>query len=303
MKILQKTYTTYATTALALIAFAANSVLCRLALKEGNIDPATFTSIRLFSALIMLWILIVARRYFLGNSMPVFDERPGLIRWCSSIALFSYALLFSLAYLTLDTGVGALLLFVSVQVTMLTISFIQGQRIKLLEAIGLFLSLAGFVALFIPDILGMEHGIFSPVGVLLMIVSGVAWGIYSLLGRISVNPLLDSTHNFLRTLPFVCVLILLAFLLTTPVLTYYGFWLAVMSGALASGVGYALWYTALKGLSSTQGAVVQLTVPIIAALGGVMFADEQLSAYIVVCSAVVLLGVFLVNIAARKVTE
>ena len=266
-------------TGLALIAFAANSVLCRLALGEQAIDASSFTVIRLLSgAVVLLAILRV------NNNKTVTQAKGS---WSSSLMLFLYALTFSFAYITLDTGTGALILFGSVQITMILLSIISGQRLHTAEWVGVSLSFVGFVYLILP-------GVTTPSinGFMLMTVAGVSWGIYTLKGRSSANPLMDTAYNFLRTIPFVTILAVLA--IKQVHYSPTGILYAVLSGAIASGIGYAIWYRALTGLTTTQAAVVQLLVPVIAAFGGVVFVSEAVTLRLIVSAILVLGGIFIV---------
>lgn len=266
-------------TGLALIAFAANSVLCRLALGEQAIDASSFTVIRLLSgAVVLLAILRV-------NNNKTATQAKG--SWSSSLMLFLYALTFSFAYITLDTGTGALILFGSVQITMILLSIISGQRLHTAEWVGVSLSFVGFVYLILP-------GVTTPSinGFMLMAVAGVSWGIYTLKGRNSANPLMDTAYNFLRTIPFVTILAVLA--IKQVHYSPFGILYAVLSGAIASGIGYAIWYRALAGLSTTQAAVVQLLVPVIAAFGGVVFVSEAVTLRLIISAILVLGGIFIV---------
>lgn len=268
-----------ASTSLALLAFAGNSVLCRLALGENTIDAASFTSIRLLSGIIVLAaILIITRR----NSEP---SSKG--SWSASFMLFLYAVTFSFAYISLDTGTGALILFGSVQITMVLVNLIAGYRLHYSEWTGLLIALSGFVYLVKPALTTP-----SLTGFILMAIAGIAWGIYTLRGRGSTNPFSDTAYNFLRTLPFVIILIVVTF--RDANLSQEGILLASLSGALASGAGYTVWYIALGGLSVTQAAVVQLLVPVIAAIGGVLFANEIISLRLVLSSFMVLGGILTV---------
>jgi drug/metabolite transporter (DMT)-like permease len=210
--------------------------------------------------------------------------------------LFIYAVTFSYAYVLLDTATGALILFAAVQISMMLISYFQGQRLTLLEWIGALLAFSGFAYLVLP-------GVSAPsmTGLVLMAISGCAWGGYTLLGKKSVNPLFDTGYNFIRSLPLVAVMILVVWLLPqltsapqATVLSAKGILLAVLSGAIASGIGYALWYQALRGLTSTHAAVLQLTVPVIAAVGGILFLDEMISFHLGVSAGIIFVGIALV---------
>ena len=266
-------------TALALIAFAANSVLCRLALGEEMIDASSFTIIRLLSGVIVLFILI--------NVFKTQQKTSIQGSWSASLMLFLYAITFSFAYITLDTGTGALILFGSVQITMILLSLISGSRLHASEWLGLVIAFTGFVYLILP-------GVSAPSlsGFILMTVSGIAWGIYTLMGRASKNPMMNTANNFFRTIPLVSILALLT--ISQAQVSITGIILAVLSGALASGVGYTIWYIALGGLSSTQAAVLQLLVPLIAATGGVIFVSEEITLRLLISAGIILTGILLV---------
>ncbi len=264
-------------TALAMLAFAANSLLCRLALRDTAIDAASFTLIRIASGAAMLWLLVRIR------------QGAGRIRgnWASAAALFAYAAGFSFAYLSLDAGTGALLLFGAVQATMIGYGLYKGERLGALASFGLLLAAAGLVGLLLP-------GLTAPPlqGALLMAAAGVAWGIYSLRGRGGGNPAAATAGNFVRALPPALALSLLA--LGSARFDPAGAAYAAASGALASGLGYAIWYAALPGLRAASAASVQLSVPVIAALGGVLLLGEQLTLRLVLASLAILGGVALV---------
>jgi len=266
-------------TSLALIAFAANSVLCRLALGSEAIDAASFTFIRLLSGTIVLLIIIGFTRNTTGVSAKG--------SWAASFMLFLYAITFSYAYTSLDTGTGALILFGSVQITMILLSLISGTRLHSLEWAGVIIAFTGFVFLIMP-------GVTTPstIGLLLMTAAGIAWGIYTLKGRSSKSPLFDTAYNFLRTTPLVMLLGLITF--NNANYTSEGILLALLSGGITSGIGYTIWYIALSGLSATQAAVLQLLVPVIAALGGVIFVSESITFRLSVSAAMVLGGILMV---------
>ncbi|MBY5920674.1 DMT family transporter [Ferrimonas balearica] len=272
-------------TALALIAFAGNSVLCRLALGGERIDAASFTAIRLLSGIVVL-LLIVSLSQRKGTQV----SRGS---WKAALFLFLYAITFSYAYMTLDTGTGALILFGAVQVSMMLFSFLSGDRFNPIEWLGLIMAFTGFVYLMLP-------GVSAPslTGFILMSVAGIAWGAYTLLGRGAKNPLSVTNDNFLRTLPF--TLVLLALTLNTQHLSFQGVLLAVLSGGVMSGIGYALWYMALSGLSAIRAAILQLLVPIIAALGGILFAGETLSGRLMLSSLMILGGIWAVILGKRR---
>ena len=274
-------------TTLALIAFAANSVLCRLALGGGTIDAASFTVIRLIAGIIVLFIIAAFAAPLIAATPSKSESIQSRGSWQAGAMLFLYAVTFSFAYISLDTGTGALILFGSVQITMILWSLITGTRLQRLEWAGVVVAFAGFVYLVMP-------GVSAPslTGFLLMTSAGSAWGIYTLKGRGSASPLMDTTFNFVRTIPFLLILLLLTF--QQAEFSMQGAVLASLSGGLASGVGYTIWYSALRGLSSTQAAVVQLSVPIIAAMGGVVIVSEPITARLLLSTCLILGGIVLV---------
>ena len=263
-------------TTFALVAFAANSIICRMALGTATIDPASFTTIRLASGAIVLWLIVAASP---GNEA---GRRPG--SWWSAAMLFLYAAAFSFAYISLNTGVGALILFGSVQATMITAGLLKGERPPLLAWCGLAIALAGLVYLVFP---GLEAPPFS--GAALMGLAGVAWGIYSLRGLGSTDPVAITGGNFLRSVPMTAVVSLV--LLQTIELSWEGLLLAGLSGGLTSGIGYVVWYAALKHHSATRAAMLQLLVPVIAAAGGVLLLSEQFTLRLVLSSILIIGGV------------
>lgn len=264
---------TAALTALAMIAFAANSLLCRGALGARAIDAPSFTLVRLATGAIVLFLLVRLR------SSPA--KAPRNVP--SAFALFAYAMAFSIAYLKLPAGTGALVLFGCVQTTMIAEGIRAGERPRPAVWIAIAVALAGLVYLVLPGL-----GAPDPMAAILMAVAGVAWGFYSLRGRGSSDPLGATAINFAWSVPFAaaCFAIGLAF---APHASARGMVFAAASGAVASGVGYSIWYTALRGLSATRAAVVQLSVPVIAAAGGVLLLGEALTSRLVV-SAVAILG-------------
>ncbi len=264
-------------TALAMTAFAGNSLLCRMALRETDIDAASFTLIRLFSGSLVLWLLVQLRS----------TDSGGKGSWPSALALFIYAGGFSYAYISLDTGMGALLLFGAVQATMIGYGLWQGERFTPGQLLGLLLALGGLVGLLLP-------GLSAPplVGSLLMLAAGTAWGIYSLRGRGVGDPTCVTAGNFIRAVPLA---LLLSLTMSSSLnLDGAGIGYAVASGALASGLGYAIWYTALPLLKPTNAATVQLSVPVIASAGGVILLGEVLTLRLVLASMAILGGIALV---------
>ena len=270
-------------TSLTKVAFAANSILCRLALKSTAIDPSSFTLIRLVSGAATLWLIVRVRT---GRTATAGN-------WRMAFGLFAYAGAFSFAYVSLSAGTGALILFGAVQATMILFGLLRGERFSPLQALGLAMAIGGLVALLLPGVTAPD-----PAGAALMTVAGIAWGAYSLMGRGSSQPIETTAGNFRRASAFGVLLgfVSLASLAWDPA----GAFLAVLSGAVASGVGYAIWYTVLPSLRATHAATVQLSVPVVAALGGVLLLGEHLSLRLVLCSITILGGIALV-LHARKV--
>jgi drug/metabolite transporter (DMT)-like permease len=268
---------TLALTLIAMLAFAANSLLCRMALRNTGIDPASFTAVRLLSGALVLW-LIVRRRN---------GDQAMTGSWLSALALFTYAAGFSYAYVNLSAATGALLLFGAVQATMISTGLWRGERLTRQQLAGLLCAFAGLAGLLAP-------GISAPPwsGALLMVAAGVAWGIYSLRAKGAGNPTGATAGNFARALPL--ALILSAATLSYSRLDGAGILYAIVSGAVASGLGYAVWYTALRGLSASSAASVQLSVPVIAAVGGVLLLGEPIALRLLITSVAILGGVALV---------
>ena len=264
-------------TSLAMIAFAGNSLLCRLALAQTAIDPASFTTIRLLSGALMLWLLVRVK-----NNAPT-----GEGNWPSALALFAYAAGFSFAYVSLPAASGALLLFGAVQATMIGWGLWRGERFVGLQLVGLMLAFSGLVGLLLP-------GLTAPplFGSLLMLGAGIAWGVYSLRAKGTGDPTRVTAGNFLRTVPIALALSLL--MVNFAVIDLAGCLYAVASGALASGMGYAIWYAALPALKNTSAATVQLSVPVIAALGGIVFLGEPITLRLILASIAILGGIALV---------
>jgi drug/metabolite transporter (DMT)-like permease len=260
----------------ALVCFAFNSILCRLALKTEEIDAPSFTVIRLVSGAITLFVIFS----FFGKKDAI--NKQG--NWLSAFWLFLYAICFSFAYLKLTTATGALVLFGSVQLTMIIFALLQGERPRVLEWLGLIFAFGGLVYLVLP-------GLESPpiLSAILMMFAGIAWGFYTLRGKASTNPLAETSGNFLRSVPMV-LLIFLPFIAQIKLLSK-GIILAVLSGAIASGIGYAVWYSALKFHTATRAAILQLSVPVIAAIGGVIFLAETISIQLILASSLILGGI------------
>ncbi len=291
-------------TLLAMIAFASNSLLCRAALKQTSIDPATFTFVRIFSGAVALWLIVMIRSS-ISVVAAVYDRRNDLVgahraplqgNWPSAIALFVYAAGFSFAYVDLSAGTGALLLFGAVQATMILWGFRKGERLDVLQVLGLVVALIGLIVLVFPGILAPPLN-----SSLLMIAAGVAWGVYSLRGKTAANAIAATTGNFLRAVPLAILMGVIAGGLQKMKLDSLGVTYAVISGAITSGLGYVIWYAALTGLKATSAATVQLSVPVLAATGGILLLHEPVTLRYVVASIAVLGGILLVVIEKRRV--
>lgn len=276
--------TTLALTLLAMTAFAGNSLLCRAALKGTAIDAASFTTLRLLSGALVLWLFL---RLHKAPATPAGN-------WVSAGALFVYAAAFSFAYISLTAATGALLLFGAVQVTMIGYGLWRGERLSPIQVTGIVLAIGGLVALLLP-------GAATPplIGAMLMLCSGIAWGVYSLRGKGATDPIAITAGNFLRTVPLAFLLSLLT--LWRGSIDTEGVLYAILSGALASGAGYAVWYTALRGLTATTAATVQLSVPVITAAGGIILLGESLSLHLLLSSVAILGGIALVVVAQPKI--
>jgi len=264
-------------TLLAMLAFAGNSLLCRAAFHVGRIDAASFTAIRIVAGALALWLIVRMRD---GKTSPAGN-------WPSALALFVYAAAFSFAYLSLSAATGALLLFGAVQATMIGVGLWRGEGLRGWQIVGLASALGGLIGLLLP-------GLSAPPleGAALMLGAGVAWGIYSLRGRGAGDPLRVTAGNFLRAVAFAA---LLSVALTSRLsLDGVGVACAIASGALTSGVGYAIWYTALPGLKATSAATVQLSVPIIAAVGGIVLLGEAPTLRLLLASVAILGGIAMV---------
>jgi len=269
-------------TALAILAFAANSVLARLAFATAGAEPLSYTGIRLSAGAITLAILLAARSSFkIAGS------------WAGAASLFGYAIFFSIAYILLSAGTGALILFASVQIGILGWGIYKGDRPSPFEWLGLLIAFGGLVYLVSPGLVAP-----STIGAALMLVAGLCWAAYTLIGRGSSSPLSDTSGNFIRTLPVAIALILVAACTRTitPTAAFY----AIASGAIASGIGYAIWYAVLPSLTRTRAAIVQLTVPAIAAAGGIAFIGEPMTFRLGAASVAILGGVCLALLVADR---
>ncbi|WP_454696569.1 DMT family transporter [Achromobacter aegrifaciens] len=275
----------FALTLLAMLAFAGNSLLCRLALKHTAIDPATFVAIRIGSGALVLWLVLRLRRparQFEGN-------------WHGALTLLAYAVAFAYAYTQISAGTGALLLFASIQISMILYGLFIGERLSHTQALGIGLALAGLVILMLPSVTAppLFHA-------LLMIAAGVAWGAYSLLGRGAKDAASATAGNFIRATPVALLMFLLHASASHASYDAAGVAYAVASGAVTSGLGYVLWYAALKGLKVTQAATVQLSVPVLTAFGGTVFLDEPVTGILMAATVLILLGIALVVLVKKR---
>ena len=270
-------------TALAMLAFAGNSLLCRIALKGTAIDPASFSSIRIVAGALVL-AAIVRLRAGAGSMSG---------SWPAALALAAYSVTFSFAYVNLTAATGALILFGAVQATMIASGLWRGERLHARQVAGLVLALAGLVGLMLP-------GLSAPplFGSALMLTAGIAWGVYTLFGKGHGDPLAVTAGNFARASLLALIISMVA--LPSLSLDARGVLYALLSGALTSGLGYVIWYTALRGLTVTTASVAQLSVPVIAAMGGIVLLDEPLTLRVLVASAVILGGIALVVVRAAS---
>ena len=280
-------------TLVTMLCFAGNSVLCRLALRQTSIDAASFTSVRLISGALMLALLVLGRHRLRGVEFA----SSGLLNgfggnWLSALALFVYACAFSFSYHQLSTGIGALLLFGAVQATMILTGFWLGERLNTRQVVGLLLALVGVVAILAPSLDAPPLG-----SALLMLASGIAWGVYSLRGRGVADPTGETAGNFLRAA--LLSVLLSGALLAQQKLDALGLLYALLSGAVTSGLGYAIWYAVVPRLTRTRAATVQLSVPVLAALAGVLFVQEPITLRLLLTSGAVLGGIALVVLNKR----
>jgi len=288
---------------LTLTAFAANSIFCRLALISGSIGPVEFTAIRLVSGMIALLPLILFRKRLFRQAVVESAAGRDLLKFrlrnfWPAAALFGYALTFSLAYVQLDAGVGALILFASVQISMVGISIIHGNKVTPFEWSGFVISFLGLIYLLSP-------GLSAPpaLGTFLMIIAGISWGVYSLLGKNQNSPTLSTARNFLFCLPGVLILCFIAassmVLHGNPRMNTDGIVLALISGAVTSGLGYVLWYLTVSRITITAASISQLVVPIIAAIGGIIFLNENLSLRLIAASFMIIGGIMITILSKR----
>ncbi|MDD0841333.1 DMT family transporter [Pseudomonas sp. Gutcm_11s] len=281
----EQTWLWCAATIFSLIAFAANSVFCRLALRSGDIDPDSFTAIRLLGGALVLLPLCLK---------PL---KSGASRgtWRGGFYLFVYAYLFSLAYVQLDAGVGALILFGAVQITMFALGMRGGEKLQMWVVLGMLMAFSGLIVLLAPG------GSAPPlVSALFMAVAGIAWGCYSVLGKRSESPARDTAGNFLRSLPPMVIVAVIGLSQASLHITPTGAIYAIASGVLASGAGYVVWYAVVKRLRAQTAATLQLSVPVLASIAGVVLLSEPLSARMVAASLIVLGGIALALLGAKR---
>jgi drug/metabolite transporter (DMT)-like permease len=279
-------------TAFALMAFAANSVLNRLALGGNTIDASSYISIRLVSGAIALILINGMRKKEFSSLKTAFSE-PTIAAFAPAFYLFLYGIAFSFAYRNLSSGTGAFILFGTVQATILSTALIKGERPRFIEWLGLIIALSGLIYLVLPGLAAPD-----PFSAFLMALAGISWGFYTLKGRGVSDPIEATALNFIRSVPM--ILVAYIFTLTNVHLTTEGVIYALISGIVTSAVGYAVWYTALKGLTTTQSALLQLFVPIIAALGGVIFLSESLTMRLVGAGLMIIGGVVLALFGKKK---
>lgn len=270
-------------TLLSLLAFAGNSLLCRIALIQTTIDPASFITIRLLSGALVLWLVLTLRK-----------EAKMEGTWSGAMALFAYAITFAYAYSQIPAGTGALLLFASIQISMIVYGLVIGERLSFLQTVGLGFAVAGLVMLMLPS-MGAPPLLYG----FLMVVSGLCWSGYSLLGRKSTDPSSATAGNFIRATPIAILFLLLAIPYSDIRLDTAGLAYAIVSGAITSGLGYILWYAALKELRVTAAATVQLSVPVLTAFGGAVILEELVTAVLIFSSLSILLGISLVVLTRR----
>ena len=265
-----------------MIAFASNSLLCRAALKQTTVDAATFTFVRIFSGAAALWLIVKMR-----HASGLTDNRHIRGNWLSALALFAYTAAFSFAYVDLSAGTGALLLFGAVQATMILWGLYKGERLDAIQIAGFVVAVTGLIALVFPSLSAPPL-----IGSILMLGAGVAWGIYSLRGKGEKNPASVTAGNFARAVPFAAV-VSIVFIRWLRV-DIAGVSYAIISGAITSGLSYVIWYRALPGLKAASAATVQLSVPVLAATGGILLLGEPLTLRYLLASIAILGGIALV---------
>jgi drug/metabolite transporter (DMT)-like permease len=275
----------------AVLAFAANSVLCRLALGDQLIDPASFTALRIVSGCVTLLVVLLIKK-LISSQSPLKKQlnlklKGSFRSWLDSLSLLLYAVCFSFAYNSLNTATGALILFATVQVGLLVVNFLQGKRLNRVEWFGVLITMSGFILLMLPK---AESPSLN--GSILMMIAGIAWVLYTVAGKKAADPLQMITVSFVRCLPF-CILLLLFFFAQWQV-TEQGILLAILSGSFASGLGYVIWYQALRHITLTVAALSQLGAPVLAAVGGVFLVGEPMTAILWVSASAIVFGISMV---------
>jgi drug/metabolite transporter (DMT)-like permease len=275
-------------TLLSLLAFAGNSLLCRLALKDTAIDPTSFIAIRLASGAAVLWLVLALQQRV--------RQMEG--SWMGAVALFVYAIAFAFAYAAIPAGTGALLLFAAIQISMILYGITIGERLSLVQSVGFAFAIGGLILLMLPSL-----GAPPLLNAAFMILSGIAWSVYSLIGRKSKDPVAATAGNFIRAAPIAIVFFVVIYSLSGASYDMAGVSYGLASGAITSGLGYILWYAALKELNVTHAATVQLSVPVITAFGGALFLSEPITQILVVASAAIVIGISLVVLTKKKARE
>ena len=291
-------FQTFTLTLLALIAFAANSVLCRMALGQQQVDASSFALLRLVSGAITMIVILQLLRPYQASSDDRLTDLTTLKTWLAPFMLFGYAWCFSFAYIALNTATGALILFATVQFTMLGYGLYKGSKQTLWQWFGIILAVAGFVYLMLPNATRPELTGFT-----WMFLAGLCWAVYSLAGKTSKNAITATGHNFILSVPMVIVASLLSLVFIEfdwQAVTTQGVVLACLSGSLASACGYTLWYLALKNISITLAAICQLSVPVIAAVGGIAFMNESMTDSFMLAAAMILVGITIVTLKNAK---
>lgn len=277
---------TISLTIIAMIAFAANSLLCRMAIGAHTIDPGTFAAVRIVAGALTLCAIMAVRGH-----RTLLDGAD----WRTGAMLFVYVAFFTFAYRSLSAGTGALILFGAVQITMFTAALRGGERFSAVSWAGLALAIAGLIYLVSPGVTAPDA-----LGAAMMAIAGVGWGFYSLLGRGARDPLTATTNAFVLCAPAIVAVSLVSDVISGASVTSYGLALAIASGAIASGCGYVVWYAALPGLGAARAATVQLSVPVIAAFGGVVLIGEPVTTRLVLAAAATLGGVMIVLMQRAK---
>ena len=266
-------------TTITLILLAANSILCRAALLDSHLDAYTFSFLRLFFGALVLLIILLIREKKISINLKT--------NWLNSFFLFLYAITFSYSYVDMEAGIGTLILFAVVQLTMIVFAIIKKEHLTAKKAFGIAIAFSGLVYLLFPS----EEFSLSLFHTFLMFLSGIAWAFYTILGKTSKNALNDTTENFLKTIVF--LLIFFVLFVDSINITAYGIFLAFISGGIASGIGYVLWYKILKDMEIITASVIQLIVPVIAIFLSILILDETLTSTLILSTALIISGIFI----------